>query len=153
MAETIEMLRQFYAYNFWANKRVLDSLKIANNAQATRYFAHILIAEKKWLMRLLKNEDNTGFNFWPGATVEDCKEMLEENKKAYDDFFSKLTEEKLKSIATYKNSKGIEFTNTYREVFTHVFFHSSYHRGQIAAALRANDNEPAYTDFIGFLRD
>jgi uncharacterized damage-inducible protein DinB len=151
--KTIEMLRQLYAYNYWSNKRVLSALEAANNTLATRYFSHILIAEKTWLRRLLRNEDNTGFNFWSSATLEDCEEMLEENKKAYDAFFVGLTEEKLKATATYKNSKGIEFTNTYREILTHVFFHSGYHRGQVAVALRASGDEPAYTDFIGFLRD
>lgn len=150
---TIEMLRQFNAYNIWANERVLASLKESKDEEALRYFAHILIAEKTWLLRLQTNLDNTGFNFWPDYSIEGCEELLKENKKTFDDFFSELTEETLELTATYKNSKGIEFTNTCREIFTHVFFHSAYHRGQIATATRASESKPAYTDFIGFLRE
>lgn len=151
---TIEMLRQFNAYNIWANECVLASLKESNDENSIRYFAHILLAEKIWLLRLLTEADNTGFDFWPDVSIEDCEELLNENRETYDSFFSELTEEQLESTATYKNSKGVKFTNTYREVFTHVFFHSAYHRGQIATATRASgDAHPAYTDFIGFLRN
>jgi uncharacterized damage-inducible protein DinB len=33
-------------------------------------------------------------------------------------------------------------------VLTHVVLHGAYHRGQIAADLRAAGLEPPYTDFI-----
>ena len=150
---TVEMLRQFYDYNLWANGRVFQALKESNDEKAVRYFAHILTAEKTWLLRLQTNLDTTGFNFWKDESIEICEKLLNENKESFDAFFSDLTEEKLEKTATYKNSKGVEFTNTYREIFTHVFFHSAYHRGQIATALRLNDITPPYTDFIGFLRE
>jgi uncharacterized damage-inducible protein DinB len=34
------------------------------------------------------------------------------------------------------------------DILTHVVAHSAYHRGQIAAAVRAAGGAPAYTDFI-----
>lgn len=150
---TIEMIRQFYAYNTWANERELASLKESNSASAARYFYHILLAEKFWLKRILENADTTGYNFWHDATVEECEKLLNENKDSYNAFFADLTEEKLDETATYKNSKGVQYTSTYREIFTHVFFHSAYHRGQITTALRTDGAIPPYTDFIGFLRD
>jgi len=150
---TIEFLRQIYVYNAWANERELGVLKESNDADGARFFYHILLAEKFWLKRILENADTTGYNFWLEATVEDCEKLLNENKEAYNAFFADLTEEKLEQTANYKNSKGVEYTNTYREIFTHVFFHSAYHRGQITSALRAGNATPAYIDFIGFLRD
>lgn len=150
---TIEMLGQFNTYNTWANERVLASLKESNDEKGVRYFSHILIAENTWLWRLQTNLDNTGFNFWPDMTIVDCEKLLKENTETFKAFFTGLTEESLELTATYKNSQGVMFTNTYREIFTHVFFHSAYHRGQIATMARANADTPAYTDFIGFLRD
>lgn len=38
------------------------------------------------------------------------------------------------------------------DVLTHVIMHSVYHRGQIAAEVRASGSEPAYTDFIEAIR-
>jgi len=35
-----------------------------------------------------------------------------------------------------------------QDILTHVLLHSVYHRGQIAADLRAGGAQPPYTDFI-----
>jgi uncharacterized damage-inducible protein DinB len=37
-------------------------------------------------------------------------------------------------------------------MLTHVAMHGSYHRGQIAAALRAGGDIPSPTDYIAFVR-
>lgn len=150
---SIEMLRQFNTYNTWSNERVLASLKDSEDEHGVRYFSHILIAENTWLWRLQTNLDNTGFDFWQNMTIEDCEKLLRENEATFNAFLKGLTEEGLEMTATYKNSQGVMYTNTYREIFTHIFFHSAYHRGQIATSTRANADVPAYTDFIGFLRD
>ena len=39
-----------------------------------------------------------------------------------------------------------------RDILAHVVLHSAYHRGQIAAAVRAGGGEPAYTDMIHAVR-
>lgn len=150
---SIEILRQFNTYNTWANERVLATLKESDDEKGLSYFSHILIAENTWLWRLQTNLDNTGFNFWQNMTIEDCEKLLRENEATLNAFLKGLTEEGLEMTATYKNSQGVMYTNTYREIFTHIFFHSAYHRGQIAISTRANADVPAYTDFIGFLRD
>jgi uncharacterized damage-inducible protein DinB len=38
-------------------------------------------------------------------------------------------------------------------VLLHVIMHSAYHRGQIAMAMRAAGQQPAYTDFIHAVRN
>jgi uncharacterized damage-inducible protein DinB len=38
------------------------------------------------------------------------------------------------------------------DVLTHVILHSAYHRGQIASAVRAGGETPAYTDLIHAVR-
>jgi uncharacterized damage-inducible protein DinB len=52
----------------------------------------------------------------------------------------------------YTNSKGEPWDSLVRDVLTHVFLHSAYHRGQIAADLRQAGFVPAYTDFIHGVR-
>ena len=39
-----------------------------------------------------------------------------------------------------------------RDILTHVFMHSAYHRGQIASDMRQAGFVPAYTDFIHGVR-
>jgi len=153
--ETIEMLRRMLAYNEWANLRAIKSLKESADpsAKAIRALAHLLIAEKTWLVRLLKDEDSTGADFWPARTLEECEALFDETRKDYSALLGDMTEENLDSTATYKNSKGIQYTTAYREILTHVLMHSAYHRGQVAMAVRAEGGTPGYTDYITFVRE
>lgn len=153
--QTLETIRQLFKYNEWANTRAIESLKGSSNdnVSAIRALAHLFVAEKEWLLRLQKNKDSTGFNFWPGWSLEECEALGDETRAAYSALLSSLTEESLDSLATYKNSKGIEYSTTFRDILTHVLMHSAYHRGQVAMATRAAGDMPAYTDYIAFVRE
>ena len=48
----------------------------------------------------------------------------------------------------YRNTRGEYWTSTVGDILTHVVMHGTYHRGQIAAAVRDSGGAPAYTDFI-----
>jgi len=63
-------------------------------------------------------------------------------------YLAKLGEADLAGTIEYRNSKGEQWQSTVADVLTHVLLHGSYHRGQIASAIRAAGGTPAYTDFI-----
>lgn len=152
--QTLEQFRELLEFDDWANGLILASLRSSPNPSrpAIRVFAHLLLAEKMWLKRLWENLDNTGFNFWSGDSIEFCETLYRENKQKFAELFDVMTEDSLATIATYKNSEGKEFSNSIREILTHVFFHSGHHRGQILTYIRAGGENPPYVDFIGFLR-
>ncbi len=153
--ETIETIRRKFAYNEWANEIIFNSLaaQAAPSAKALRSLAHLLLAEKMWLVRLLENADTTNFDFWQAETLADCAMLLDENKRTYAAFLNDLTDEKLSAVATYRNSKGIAYQTAFRDVLTHVLFHSVYHRGQVAQAVRIDGGTPVNTDFIAYIRE
>jgi uncharacterized damage-inducible protein DinB len=153
--QTLESLRQLVVFNEWANRRMLESLKAfeGQSAKALRPLSHLLIAEKEWMTRMLHNEDSTGFDFWPASTLDECEALANDTAKAYADFVNQMTEEKLDHTATYKNSKGTEYITTFRDILTHVLFHSMAHRGQVAMAWRADGGEPLWSDYIVFVRE
>ena len=153
---TTENFRHLFAYNEWANRRALSALKAGTatkTEKAVRALAHILIGEKMWLVRLLTGADTTRFDFWPQLSLDECEKLFEENRRVYAAFIADLTDESLDQTATYKNSRGIEYTTSYRDILTHVLFHSTYHRGQLAQSARAAEVAPAYTDYIAFVRE
>jgi uncharacterized damage-inducible protein DinB len=153
--QTIDELRNLLAYNEWANRRVIGSLKASPDppAKALRALSHLLVAEQAWMKRLRENLDSTGFDFWPAGSVDACETLAAEVSRSYGDFLGDLSEDRLGSFARYKNSKGTEFETSYRDVLTHVMLHSAYHRGQVATALREAGREPAQTDYIVFVRE
>ncbi|MGA9772310.1 MAG: DinB family protein [Blastocatellia bacterium] len=153
--QTLEAIRELLDYNEWANSKMIDSLRQSPDpgAKAVRALAHLLLAEKTWLLRLQTNQDSTGFDFWQGTTLEECCAMAREVKQTFAALTDELTEDKLGSVATYKNSKGIEYSTSFRDILTHVLMHSAYHRGQVAMAVRAEGVAPAYTDYIAWVRE
>jgi uncharacterized damage-inducible protein DinB len=46
----------------------------------------------------------------------------------------------------------VQYASTIHEVLTHVFNHSTYHRGQIARIVHEQGGQRASTDFIAFSR-
>jgi uncharacterized damage-inducible protein DinB len=63
-----------------------------------------------------------------------------------------LDEEGLDEGVAYRNTKGEFWTSTVGDILTHVALHASYHRGQIAAAVREAGGTPAYTDYVHAVR-
>src|SRR4051812_36485876 len=120
--ETIETIRRLFKHNEWANRRAIDALKAPANesAKAVRALAHLLIAENAWLQRMLTNQDSTGFDFWQGSTLDECEQLASEAMKGYADLLDGMTEQKLDEVATYKNSKGVEYQTSFRDILQHV---------------------------------
>jgi uncharacterized damage-inducible protein DinB len=149
----IETIRKLFAHDVWATTRIIELLKSTpgHNQKALGLLAHLLLAEKIWLLRL-QGQDTVGVNKSPELSLAECESLANENQKAYTDFLDSLNEEALDSILTYKNLKGTEFSTPVRDILTHVALHGTYHRGQIATAVRAKGMTPVDTDFITFVR-
>lgn len=152
--DTLQTLRRLFAYNRWANRRTFASLEGSQGgAKAMRAFVHLLVAEREWLLRLSEDKDTTGFDFWPEMSPAECGALMEENHKAYAALLDGLAEDDLSRVASYKNSKGVAYRTSYLDILTHVAFHSAYHRGQVAKAVREAGAEPAYTDYVAWVRE
>lgn len=148
---SLEHLKQLYNYNDWANRRIVFALRDSPSEKALLILAHILITEKEYFERLY-GKDSTGFDFWQKLTREECKELISENTESYFNLLINFDDEGLDISTKYKTSEGISQTNTYREMLTHVLFHSMNHRGQINTILRQEGFEAVSTDYIIYLR-
>ena len=153
--ENAEIFKKLLAYNIWADRRTIQLLKEqgGSNPRALSILIHLLVAEAEWLTRITQNSGTPGFNFWVDMSLSDCETLANEVHEKYAGLVSRLNDKKLGEIATYKNSKGVEFRTSWRDVLLHVTMHSAYHRGQVAMAIRDSGGEPVNTDYIGFLRE
>lgn len=156
--DTLRYLRQFLAYNGWANRQAIEAFDTQDSdknlsSEVGRLLSHLLLAEREWFARL-DGKDSTGFDFWQPLSIEDCRKLHARNDEDYTQLLATLSsDDNLNRTVSYTNSKGVSYQNTIREVLTHVFNHSTYHRGQVAVAMRANGATPAYTDYIAFVRE
>ena len=143
--------RQLLNYDAWANRKVIESFREVTNPpkRSIRLLAHVIAAEHVWLSRLRGKQQP--FPVWPEFTLEQCTEQVDEVAGLWWSYFDGLPVVLTESV-TYKNSKGESWTSTVCDILTHVFMHSTYHRGQIATNMREHGYTPAYTDFIHAVR-
>jgi uncharacterized damage-inducible protein DinB len=149
---TIEHLRHLYEYDDWANRRVLAALRVSPSGRSLRIYAHILTTQQEYFDRL-HGKDSTGFDFWPELSIEECADLASQTKERFEMLLDRFDEEGLDLNAAYNTSGGVPHSNTFREILTHVLFHSAIHRGNIILKLREEGVEPPQTDYIVYLRE
>lgn len=155
---------ELFAYDRWATEHVFDDIAAMDPAEYLKNMAtshesifgtlvHLVSAEEVWLAR------------WEGraplelARAEDVK-TLDRVRSRWNDvsrnverFVSELDEEGLHSEIEVETSTGARFRHTFREMFSHLVNHSSYHRGQIITLLRQSGAAVTSTDLIRYYRE
>jgi uncharacterized damage-inducible protein DinB len=149
---TIEHFQELFIYNDWANRKIIESLAKNSSEKALDILAHLLVTEKEYFERLF-DKDSTGFDFWQKLNLEDCEKLINEISEKYKRVLESRTEADLNSTANYKTSEGVAYTNTLRELLTHVLLHSSIHRGNIIVKLREEGYVPPKIDYVIHLRE
>jgi len=145
-------LQRLFDHLRWADARVHASLTDAVNPppHTLDLFAHVVAAEHLWLSRIRKEKPEVAV--WPKLSLAQCLELGTRNADEFSALVESLDDIGLDGGVTYHNSAGLEFTTSLRDILLHVALHGAYHRGQIAAAVRAGGDTPASTDYIGFVR-
>jgi len=149
----IDHLKKVLAYDQRALELLLQDIEALPSPDPTALgrLSHILFAEDVWLARVL-GEDLTRFNTpWPERSAAECRVKLAEMGEKWASALRELKEEDLSKIVSYKNTKGQAFQMALGGIIPHVFDHSSYHRGQIATALKKAGREPHGLGFYGYL--
>jgi uncharacterized damage-inducible protein DinB len=142
-------LRRLLQYDSWANRETGESLRDHPPDRSLRWMAHIVGAEYLWLARL--KGESAPMAVWPDLGVDACLEKVTALARLWPEFLDSHRNS-LDEKVSYKNTKGEDWANTVEEILTHVTVHSAYHRGQIAADVRAAGMVPAYTDYIHAVR-
>jgi uncharacterized damage-inducible protein DinB len=145
-------MREVFLYNDWANHEALHSLHEMEHPpeRARKVMSHIVAAELLWMSRLQQAAQKTAV--WPEFGLGECAQQLKALRASWKLYLSGLSEADLDREIAYTNSKGERYSNAVRDILMHVLMHGTYHRGQIAAAVRDRAGEPAYTDFIEAVR-
>ena len=149
MTETLARMAEHIR---WADDAAYASLLAATNPHphTLELFAHVVATEHVWLSRIRGEKQDLAA--WPQLSLTQCAELGKRNAEEFSRLLDTLDEEQLDGSVTYRNSTGAEFTSQIRDILIHVALHGAYHRGQIAAAVRAGGDAPASTDYIAFVR-
>jgi uncharacterized damage-inducible protein DinB len=160
----IEEIRELYAYNHWANGRMLDATADLPHEELTRdlgssfpsvrdTLTHMLGAEWIWLSRWMGVSPSgvpVSWDLSTHAAIRDRWRAVEEERSA---FLDAQTGASLERVIEYRNTAGEPFSNPLWQMLRHVVNHASYHRGQITTMLRQLGRPAATTDLIVFYRE
>jgi uncharacterized damage-inducible protein DinB len=156
---------ELFTYDAWANRETFAAIRSSCGggaatrsaaderlaaARALKAMAHIVAAEVLWYERSRHTEHPVVV--WPELTLDECAAQIERISELWRTFVHGISETTLRTVIPYFNSKGEPWQNTVEHILMHVVMHSAYHRGQIAAHVRACGHTPAYTDYIQYVR-
>jgi uncharacterized damage-inducible protein DinB len=159
---SVERVRTTYAYNRWANRRLLDAVGQLqpqdfvrslggsfDSVQAT--LVHIMWAEWLWLRRWRGESPKRLFDPKDFPCVADIESRWDGVERDQADFIARLTDERLTARISYQNFEDRRWEYTLADMMQHIANHSSYHRGQVVASLRQLGQRPPATDFLVYL--
>lgn len=145
------MLKQFSAYNNWANSLLLEAL-ISNRGSLPEscltLFSHIVNAQSVWVSRI--NGIKPSVAVWQLNDLESCRMLLEESVSALArlDYLETTDSPMIK----YTNTIGDYYETSVADILLHIFNHGTYHRAQIAKEMKLHDIQPVNTDYIQYVR-
>ncbi len=160
---TVDEVRELFAYNAWANRKIFDAAAALPQEQYSRdlksshggihgTLAHIVWAEQLWLHRWLARPNPAvpqGKDLRDLGAVRARWEEVEAERGA---FLKGLTAGRLEETHTVKPSTGGEYRHTFGQMVRHAVDHSTYHRGQAVTLLRQVGAVPPNTGLIVFYR-
>lgn len=157
----MEHYARFLAYEVEANTRAMDSIAgvpAANRAnpaylRVLGVAAHIQIARSIWLERIGGTSPAPPADWFPPQPLDRTRSAAAENDRNWHAFLGSLATDALDSTCVYTSSEGDRYRSLVEDIITHVFNHSTYHRGQIATLVTQCGGERARTDFIIMTRD
>ncbi len=157
-------LRLLYAYNEWANARILAAAAglgmAALRAPAVPdpgygtllgSLVHILDAEYAWRSLLQDGEWATELTPDDFATLDALATRWRDEAAAMRGYLATLTDADLTGIVRYEIEEGRMRERVRWHCLLHVVNHGTYHRGEAAALLTGLGHSPGELDFTVFL--
>src|SRR5436309_13161679 len=124
----LDYLRRLFAYDDWANREVLSSLRTAPNPppQSLKLTAHILSAEGLWLARL--KQQKPALSVWPELALAQFKAEADVLVASWRSYLEECREAGLSRQISYVNSKVESLSSQVNNVLLHVITHAGDHR-------------------------
>lgn len=159
----VESIRTLYAYNRWANHRILmraeevtaEQLSMPQPFPAGNLFAtlvHTLSAERGWLRRWHGDSPKTTLQASDFDGLPALRAMWAEEEQRMQAFLDTLDQEKLDTRMAYTTTKGMTGEEILWRMMAHVVNHGTQHRTEAAAMLTGFGHSPGDIDFIIYLR-
>jgi len=159
-----EQMRSLFAYDAWANRRILNACAPLTPEQFTRdlgssfrsvrdTLAHTLGAQWIWLQRFQGKTPAAMPRADEFPDLASLRARWSEVERDLQTYVEGLSAADIEGFFEYNDLKGNSHRNLRWQTLQHLANHGTYHRGQITTMLRQLGATPVSTDLIGFYRE
>lgn len=143
----LELIRELYEYNDWANNHMLEAAKALTDEEFSRKqgasfesvegnLAHIVGAQTVWLQRWTGGANpKPVLEFQKMRGLPSIREAFEKSHAELRSFLALLTEERLEKVLAYRDSAGNPYERPMWQLMSHVVNHGTHHRAETAMAM------------------
>ena len=157
-------MRDLFAFNAWANHRVLAAAEALTTEQYTKplgssfgsvrdTLAHICGVEWVWLERMEGRSPSAIPQATEYPNLVALRARWAETEKHWLEYVSRLDQAELDEEVDYKTLSFGASRDLRWQMMQHVVNHGTYHRGQVITMLRQLGAKGASTDLIAFYRE
>lgn len=148
-----EYFIKLYKYNLWANQTLVNEIKpyYNSNNYISETFSHVINAQYIWWGRI-NHDQPTPYKVREIQDYEVIQKNISIIGEKWQNYVTNINQAEKERVISYTNSFGESFTSFIQDVIIHLVNHSSYHRAQVARALRLENVSPPNTDYITYCR-
>jgi uncharacterized damage-inducible protein DinB len=146
-----QYLTDFFHYNDWANRRLIEAIKqVSEKDETIKLFSHLISAQNKWLNRVtLAQTDSANGWFETPLTLDQLENSWSDSVKQWLKLLESKNEIDLETPVVFaRPSDGKKLSATLRDLVLQINYHSINHRGQILRLLREQGVKAPATDYI-----
>jgi uncharacterized damage-inducible protein DinB len=155
----------FYAYNEWANRRILTAAAkltpeqflapaAANLGSVRDILAHAYGAEWIWRQRVQYGATPTALPDPQGfPTCDMLATAWRDEEAGMRDYVAGLSDEDANATVIYRSTKGQPYEAVLWQILAHVVNHGTQHRAEVAHVLTGYGHSPGDMDMILYLRE
>jgi uncharacterized damage-inducible protein DinB len=160
----LQDIRVLYAYNRWANARILDAAAQISDAQflapgpfphggVRGTLVHASFAECAWRMRWQGSAAHVRWKPEEFPTVASLAARWREEEIRLMEFIAGLTDRALTAELAYTSTEGGRHRRVLWETMAHLVNHGTQHRSEAAAMLTQMGHSPGDIDLIVYLNE
>lgn len=162
---SVEELRQFLSYHYWALDRILDATgrlseedllrDVGSSFKSVRdTLVHLYSAEWVWCSRWHGASPSATIPADTFVDVATLRHAWKEQETSVWAAFEEFARDDVDRAIEYRDLKGNPWRQSFAELVRHVVNHGTYHRGQITTMLRQlGATPPKSMDLITFYRE
>jgi len=146
-SDRASVCKQHLDFMVWADNKMLDAIA-KDMPENVSVLQHIYLGETVWIKRV-KGDRNVAIQELPApASVSELQKLWPALHRDWQEIGAK---DDCNRIVEYRR-QNVDIASPLWQIVLHLVNHGSYHRGQVAASLRAAGFPPPPTDLMVYYR-